>query len=734
MVSHDVKDKSFHPFLDFLLLTFLILFLLAVPWFYGLARFRDQLIAQSVIFAVSLLAIPFLDFKRIFSTATKGMNFWMILSLGFGLVYVLCSIVPYQSLLTFFRLLSLVIFYWMIRRVINTDKKFQVILWIIFAAGVFYSAYGLFQYYGFLPKSFWYQPGCLAARYINGGHFAGFLIFPFWMGVSLVGASHKSIVKFFVLCLMFILLWALLLTRARAEWIAFFIGAICFMGFAGRAKLWKPKILLGLVFCGVLGGLILFKMGVLREVFIRIQEIWLSKFYSLDYRLNLWKSCLSAIAGRPWGWGLGTFAVIYPQFRMHSDRFFVDHSHNEILQMGVDLGIPGILLILGIFIAYLKTALIFLKSEGKNSSKKITAAAFIAVWISLAISSQMDFPLRIYATSFFLFAFLALSAYLFESVSVPAGLSFFPKAFGAGPYQGMFRIVSFLLVLLLGGIAMKQLSAQMTFEKGQHLEKTFRWNQAEAAYQQAIHTSPLYVKYYEGLADLYKKREILSFGQSKKKQYRKARVEIYEQMNQIHPYEAGNHYKLALMHEDVGQIEKAKLEFQKAVTLEPVNETFLSEYGYFAVRHEMVGEAVEAFEKFKNIHSHLEGYKATPCEILKTCYAVTQDYEQLKRVIPHDWQAHHCFGVILAEHGRWDLAKVEFDLAIQSGKSALDSDGFRIHVRRPIANFYVASKRLEDALRLYQNALIQTPEDEEAQSQVRLLSEQLKYPKVAGLS
>ena len=42
------------------------------------------------------------------------------------------------------------------------------------------------------------------------------------------------------------------------------------------------------------------------------------------------------------GWGLGTFPVVYPQFRSFYTTFFVNQAHNDYLQLLVETGLAGV--------------------------------------------------------------------------------------------------------------------------------------------------------------------------------------------------------------------------------------------------------------------------------------------------------------------------------------------------------------------------------------------------------
>ena len=41
------------------------------------------------------------------------------------------------------------------------------------------------------------------------------------------------------------------------------------------------------------------------------------------------------------GWGLGTFPVVYPQFRTFYTNSFVNEAHNDYLQLLTEMGLLG---------------------------------------------------------------------------------------------------------------------------------------------------------------------------------------------------------------------------------------------------------------------------------------------------------------------------------------------------------------------------------------------------------
>ena len=86
-----------------------------------------------------------------------------------------------------------------------------------------------------------------------------------------------------------------------------------------------------------------------------------------DIRHNINRDGLKMFLKKPvLGWGLGTFPVVYPQFRTFYTNFFVNEAHNDYLQLLVEMGLLGF-----------GTMLWFLVTLYKRAIKKI------GHWLSL---------------------------------------------------------------------------------------------------------------------------------------------------------------------------------------------------------------------------------------------------------------------------------------------------------------------------------------------------------------
>jgi len=74
-------------------------------------------------------------------------------------------------------------------------------------------------------------------------------------------------------------------------------------------------------------------------------------------RLNIDRDALKMFAARPiTGWGLGVFPTVYPQFRSFPTNFFINEAHNDYLQLLVETGAMGFLVLLWFLWASVATA------------------------------------------------------------------------------------------------------------------------------------------------------------------------------------------------------------------------------------------------------------------------------------------------------------------------------------------------------------------------------------------
>jgi len=179
----------------------------------------------------------------------------------------------------------------------------------------------------------------------------------YWKLVKLIkNISISSRVQFSIQALIFFLTSAVfLLTQSRGAWLGLALASLAALGwYSHRTRI----ILIGIIFLCLAGATILS----LKHINIMS---WVSAqggsglAGNIDGRLEIWSRAIYGIQDFPLtGMGMNCFRkimpVLYPTF-LNDPSNDIAHCHNHILQAALDLGIPGLVAYLAIWliIAYL---------------------------------------------------------------------------------------------------------------------------------------------------------------------------------------------------------------------------------------------------------------------------------------------------------------------------------------------------------------------------------------------
>jgi O-antigen ligase len=109
------------------------------------------------------------------------------------------------------------------------------------------------------------------------------------------------------------------------------------------------------------------------------------------------------------GWGLGTFPVVYPQFRSFYTNFFVNQAHNDYLQLLVETGLLGFATMLW----FLWTLYSHAIRKLKNWSGEISGAVALSCVLGLSgilVHSAVDFNLQIPANAALFYVLCTIAA------------------------------------------------------------------------------------------------------------------------------------------------------------------------------------------------------------------------------------------------------------------------------------------------------------------------------------
>ena len=114
-------------------------------------------------------------------------------------------------------------------------------------------------------------------------------------------------------------------------------------------------------------------------------------------RVKIFQTAFPALVDYfPVGSGLGTFEEIYRRYEDESavTRVFINHAHNDYLELVIELGLPGLLLIAAFGLWWLSC----LKRLASSDASPFAWAGWIAIGVVLA-HSAWDYPLRTAAIS-----------------------------------------------------------------------------------------------------------------------------------------------------------------------------------------------------------------------------------------------------------------------------------------------------------------------------------------------
>lgn len=115
--------------------------------------------------------------------------------------------------------------------------------------------------------------------------------------------------------------------------------------------------------------------------------------YGSDSRVNTWLNTLALIKTHPWtgvGFGAYNFAWTLTPFPGRATAFF-DHSHNLLLQLAVEFGVPVALLVLGLLAASLWAGRRALTAA--DDVRALSARTALFMLAIVAVHSLLEYPL-----------------------------------------------------------------------------------------------------------------------------------------------------------------------------------------------------------------------------------------------------------------------------------------------------------------------------------------------------
>lgn len=377
--------------------------------------------------AISLYLPQILIFLVLFYFALKGELFSSFLYYPlvafaiFSLLSLIWSVDKNASLVEAFRIIACLSIFPL---ALSLEK--EKISWVIFSlalSGGFVALYGIGEY-----LRTWLITGDptwrIFSTFVNPNILAGFLatVIPPTFALFLLFQKGDLFLGF----LLFAQIIALFLTGSRGGFLVLAVAALFLLIFILRLKMWLPLLKKGIPLL-LIAFIVAYFGGFIRPLSRRVvgggtvEEVQSSAFRTL-----LWRSAGTMIRDKPWGWGGGTFELVYPRYAIGG---FSRTAHNSYLQFASELGIQGLLALL-LFLFLIGFHICKRHTRLPTDAALLLGSCLVGGFAS-AFHSLVDYDWQITANFFTLFLLGGLAASLLElrGKKLDKGIATFPFIF-----------------------------------------------------------------------------------------------------------------------------------------------------------------------------------------------------------------------------------------------------------------------------------------------------------------
>jgi len=346
------------------------------------------------------------------------------------------SIAPYATKTQLLVLVACVISFYLAMFAGSDRNGKRLLVYSLITLGISEAFYGFIQYLAGWQKIFFYTKKYdvmeATGTYINRNHYAGFLemVIPFSLALAFhefamlrgdesgrAWSLKRLVVQerfpraVFYLSLTIVLFASLVFSRSRMGIIA---SSASLLGISVLGKFKRGGLIVATVFILSVVTVVLWIGG--GPIAARFASVGQEYTLSEGSRMSIWRDTVRLIAQRPIaGSGLGTFPVAYTAVQTTFLGNFVNHAHNDYLEIASDLGIPMALILFGSFAWILVRSVRNVLFGGINFESAVSLGCAGSI-LALLLHSLADFNLYIPANA------LIFSAILGLAMSMPASI------------------------------------------------------------------------------------------------------------------------------------------------------------------------------------------------------------------------------------------------------------------------------------------------------------------------
>jgi len=309
---------------------------------------------------------------------------------------------------------------------LRRSSQARKIAMILMAYGFLVAAFALVQ--GVAPngKLYWLRTpqmgGWIYGPYVNHNHYAGLmeLLVPVPLVIALSRLAHEKtrIVAGMVAAVM---VGTIFLCGSRGGMLAVFVELALFAAVLLRQKRTARIVLSAVAFAAVLVSLLVWLGG--KQLTSRVSSISTETRGEISggMRLSIDRDGIRMFRQRPiLGWGLGTFPVVYPQFRSFYTNFFVNEAHDDYVQLLAEMGTLGFAVMLWFLVTLFRRARQKIGKWPTEVGGAATLASILGV-TGILVHSFVDFNLQIPANAalFYVLCTVAAAQPLLQRVRKP---------------------------------------------------------------------------------------------------------------------------------------------------------------------------------------------------------------------------------------------------------------------------------------------------------------------------
>lgn len=219
-------------------------------------------------------------------------------------------------------------------------------------------------------------------------------------------------------------------------------------------------------------------------------------------RRIIWESSWNLLQASPWqGIGLGLFYLAYPQYRNPVDGTGGFFAHNDYLQIWIETGLPGLLLLLAVLVAALMLFARALRTTNLRGGAHVEMTGIFCGLLAVAGHSVVDFNL--YILSIMMISGLAMARFhdlAIRRLKVPSLLLRPSRHIGKQAYPLIVALVALLPVFYFVALGM----ANSYYDKGMAQAREGKLQEADRSLDTAQRLTPSDDRMLIAHADLYR--------------------------------------------------------------------------------------------------------------------------------------------------------------------------------------------------------------------------------------